>query len=270
MMCDIGRWRARTHPSRAGRGPALAAWSAHGEHTAPATRTDFDEELRRRITYRTGPRLRYAEPNRSEHRTRMSDPASAAHLSLSRSPTWVMAVTLSTLSSRARGPPGAPATAVVVFGVFGSGPLPFVPATSGLRPGTGGARSGTAGRAAAARAARPASPSQQHVAPWAVVPACCDRTARHTVTARPARGAHNRGERPGARGWTYQLGSRKTTEYHSFFWAVRFSARFSPRRPAPLRIAPHAGRGTLSLQSRDAPSWRPPDIDDDVLRLLPK
>ena len=30
MMCDIGRWRARTHPSRAGRGPALAAWSAHG------------------------------------------------------------------------------------------------------------------------------------------------------------------------------------------------------------------------------------------------
>ena len=133
--------------------------------------------------------------------------------------------------------------------------------------------SGTAGRAAAARAARPASPSQQHVAPWAVVPACCDRTARHTVTARPARGAHNaeRGrERPGARGWTYQLGSRKTTEYHSFFWAVRFSARFSPRRPAPLRIAPHAGRGTLSLQSRDAPSWRPPDIDDDVLRLLPK
>ena len=200
---------------------------------------------------------------------RIRHPRRICHSHASCVSTW-RCVTLSTLSSRARGPPGAPATAVVVFGVFGSGPLPFVPATSGLRPGTGGARSGTAGRAAAARAARPASPSQQHVAPWAVVPACCDRTARHTVTARPARGAHNAGNGPAPAAGRISSDHVRRRRYHSFFWAVRFSARFSPRRPAPLRIAPHAGRGTLSLQSRDAPSWRPPDIDDDVLRLLPK
>ena len=76
-MISVGGARAHTR-----RVPAVVPRSRRGVHTAPATRTDFNEELRRRITYRTGPRLRYAEPNRSEHDTgcRIRHPP---HLSLS-------------------------------------------------------------------------------------------------------------------------------------------------------------------------------------------
>ena len=189
--------------------------------------------------------------NRSEHDTGCRIPGSGirriCHSHVSCVSTW-RCVTLSTLSSRARGPPGAPATAVVVFGVFGSGPLPFVPATSGLRPGTGGARSGTAGRAAAARAARPASPSQQHVAPWAVVPACCDRTARHTVTARPARGAHNAGNGPAP------AAGRISSDHVRRRNTIRFSGRSGLardfRRADPHRCgSPHTRAGAHSASN---------------------
>ena len=78
MMCDIGRWRARTHPSRAGRGPALAAWSAHG--AGHANRFQRRAPKTNNLSDRTTVAVCGTEPFGTRHGCRIRHPP---HLSLS-------------------------------------------------------------------------------------------------------------------------------------------------------------------------------------------
>ena len=198
--------------------------SRRGVHTAPATRTDFNEELRRRITYRTGPRLRYAEPN-PRVGTANTDRA------LSR-------------SNAAHSPPRLVARAAppsLVFRRDCLGPDPASVRARHFRPSPG-----PAGRGAGPRdeppARPPASPTPTSESAacrraWAVRACPCDRSARHSHrpgAPRAARTTRGTARRPR----TYQLGSRLRRRNTIFFWAVRVSGgAFSRADLAPTRTA---------------------------------